>query len=146
MGSQKRYLKEFQQAKGAYWLNSGWIENCTALFDREDLRRRKWIQYAEEFGEENADYLMEMEESWESNYSSLGYIHSQVYDDPENLCKAEKEALKKNWTLREIDDDLRMMRMMVSGTWNEEEFLILQKGEIVIPDYSGLKIKAALQE
>ena len=142
MGSQKRYMKEFEAAEGAYWLNSGWLEHSGRLFDDEDARRRKWLEYAEKYGEDNADYLIEVESSWMSNYNTLGYIHSSVYDRGENLERAKVEADKKGWRLRELDDDLRMLRMLVDGTWNDKEFLILKPGERIAPDYTGLKLRA----
>ncbi len=142
MGSQERYLKEFSEAKGAYWLNSGWIEQSARLFDSDDMKRRKWLEYAERFGEDNADYLIEVESSWEKNYSTLGYIHSEVHDSEDNLRRAGEEAERKNWRLRELDGDLRLLKMMVDGTWNEEEFLILKPGQVIAPDYSGKKLRA----
>jgi len=142
MGSQERYLKEFSEAKGAYWLNSGWIEQSARLFDSDDMKRRKWLEYAERFGEDNADYLIEVESSWEKNYSTLGYIHSEVHDSADNLRRAGEEAERKNWRLRELDGDLRLLKMMVDGTWNEEEFLILKPGQVIAPDYSGKKLRA----
>ena len=144
MGSQARYLREFHNAGGAFWLNSAWIEQSPSPVDTESLRRRKWQEYAEKYGEDNADYLMEMESSWESNYSTMGYIHSGVYDTEENLAAARREAERKNWKMHEIDDDLRLLRMMVDGTWNEEEFLILKPGERIAPDYAGLKLRAEI--
>lgn len=142
MGSQARYLKEFSQRSGTYWLNNGWLEQSRSILDTETLYRRRWLEYAEKFGEDNADYLMEIESSWINNYSTLGYIHSQIYNSDENLEKARQEADRRNWELYETQDDLRMLRMMVDGTWNEEEFLILQPGEKIAPDYTGLKLKA----
>lgn len=47
-----------------------------------------------------------------------------------------------DWRLREIDDDMRMLRMMVDGTWNEDEFLILKPGQKILADYTGGKLKA----
>jgi len=146
MGSQKRYLKEFTEVEGAYWLNSDWLEQSINFFDGETIRRRRWQEYAEKFGEDNADYLMEIESSWVNNYSTLGYIHSCVYDSSANHERAKQEASEKNWRFREVDDDLRMLRMMVDGTWNEEEFLILKPGERIAPDYTGLKLKAVKDE
>ena len=142
MGSQERYLEEFEEAKGAYWLNSGWIERSARLFDADDIKRRRWMEYAEKFGEDNADYLIEVESSWEKNYSTLGYIHSEIHDSEANLERAREEALRKGWRLREIDGDIRMLRMMTEGTWNDREFLILKPGERAAADYSGLKLKA----
>jgi len=142
MGSQSRYLKEFSEADGAVWLNSAWVEQSKSLVDSEDIKRRKWQEYAEKYGEDNADYLMEVESSWTGNYSTMGYIHSCVYDTKENLECACREADKQGWRMREIDDDLRLLRMMVDGTWNDEEFLILKPGERIAPDYTGLKLRA----
>ena len=142
LGSQQRYMKEFAESGGAYWLNSGWLEHSARLFDEEDFRRRRWLEYAEKYGEENADYLIEVESSWMNNYSTLGFIHSSVYERPEYLPHTAREAQKHNWQLREVNDDLRMLRMMVNGDWNENEFLILEPGERIAADYAGAKLKA----
>lgn len=146
MGSQKRYFKEFSEYGGAFWLNCGWLERSLNLFDTEDLQRRRWLEYAEKFGEENADYLLEVESSWMSNYSTLGYIHSSVYDAPADLERARQEAQTRGWKLRELHDDLRLLRMMTDGTWNDREFLILKPGEVIAPDYTGLKLRAVTEE
>ena len=58
------------------------------------------------------------------------------------LPRAREEADRKGWRLRELDGDLRLLKMMVDGTWNEEEFLVLKPGQIIIPDYSGRKLRA----
>lgn len=142
MGSQKRYMDEFNASGGAYWLNSGWMEHSARLVDSEDFKRRRWLKYAEKYGEENADYLIEVESSWMNNYSTLGFIHSSVFDNPDYLVQAKAEAKKRDWRLREIDDDLRLLRMMVDGTWNEDEFLVLHPGERIAADYTGGKLKA----
>ena len=142
LGSQKRYMEEFGRAGGACWLNSGWIEHSLQLFDSEDIRRRKWQEYAEKFGEDNADYLIEMESGWISHYSTLGYIHSSVYDPAAYRNRAQSEAESHGWQLKEMQDDLRLLKMMVEGNWNDEEFLILKSGECIAADYTGKKLKA----
>ena len=146
MGSQKRYLEEFSKAGGTYWLNSGWIEQSARLVNGDDMKRRRWLEYAERFGEDNADYLIEVESSWERNYTTLGYIHSSVYDAAANRDAAAGEAQAKGWELNEIGDNLRLLRMMVDGTWNDHEFLIMKPGERIAPDYTGLKLKAVKDE
>lgn len=55
---------------------------------------------------------------------------------------AKSTTITRSWKLREVNDDLRLLRMMVDGTWNEEEFLILKPGERIAPDYTGLKLRA----
>lgn len=142
MGSQERYMKEFANSGGAYWLNSGWLEHSARLFNQDDLRRKHWLEYAEKYGAENADYLIEVEQGWMANYSTLGYIHSSIFEKPEYIDIARREARANSWRMREIDDDPRMLRMMVDGSWNEAEFLILKPGERIAADYTGAKLKA----
>ena len=146
LGSQDRYMREFAKGGGAYWLNSGWIEQSPRLFDSEDLKRRRWLEYAEKYGEDNADYLIEIESSWEKNYNTICYLHSEVYDSPKHIGLAEREAEKRGWSLKELRGDNRMLKMLVDGNWNEEEFLVLKPGEHIEADYSGLKLKAALDD
>ena len=142
LGSQERYMREFSEGGGAYWLNSGWIEQSPKLFDSENLKRRRWLEYAEKFGEDNADYLIEIESSWEKNYDTICYVHSDIYDSPGHYGIAKKEAEKKEWRLKELKGDDRMLKMMVDGDWNEDEFLVLRPGERIEADYSGKKLKA----
>ena len=52
-------MKEFTETKGAFWLNSGWLEQSLRLFDAEDIRRKKWLEYAEKYGEDNSDIWYE---------------------------------------------------------------------------------------
>lgn len=146
LGSQARYMDEFSAAKGAYWLNSGWIEQCARLFDEEDFKRRRWLEYAQKYGEDNADYLIEVESGWMKNYSTLGYIRSSVYENPLYRDAALRDAAAHGWRLRDVDGDDRMLRMMVEGTWNEDEFIILKPGERIAADYTGRKLKAVTDD
>lgn len=35
-----------------------------------------------------------------------------------------------------------MLRMLVDGAWNEEEFLLVPPGHRIVADYSGTKLRA----
>ena len=123
-----------------------YAEGATLVFEllktKPEIITQIFLRPTEKYGEDNADYLIEIESSWENNYSTLGYIHSKIYDSEENLLRTKQEAADRNWNLREVDDDLRLLRMMTDGTWNDREFLILKPGERIAPDYTGLKLKA----
>ena len=69
LGSQERYLRVFHEFSGTYWLNNGWIE--TAFIPSASMLQEKRAQYAERYGEDNADFLMEQDMLWAKNYRTL---------------------------------------------------------------------------
>lgn len=142
LGSQKRYLQLFEQFNGAYWLNNGWIESCGTVVRQRETRQQRWQMYAEKYGEDNADYLIEQEGAWISHYSTCAFIHSDVYESSEHLQTAMRVARENGWGFEEIQGDVRMIRALAYGEWNEQEFLIVRPGERVAADYFGKKIRA----
>ncbi len=142
LGSQKTYLEHFQHMNGAYWLNNGWVESCGALVDMERKVRQRWQEYAEKFGEDNADYLIGLESQWLHHYDSCGYIKSEVYESPAYQQMAQQIAAEHGWQFKMVDGNLRILRMLVSGLWNQEEFLICPPCHRVTADYSGAKMRA----
>ena len=140
LGSQKRYLDLFKRYNGTYWLNNGWIETSpfrtvTAL---KTLRQR----YVEDYGEDNADFLIEQEMLWIRNYNYCGYITSPVYHAPDYPCFARESADDNGWQYVELTGDMRMLQAMTDGTWGDEEFLVCPPGYKIEASYGPDKIKA----
>ena len=82
LGSADRYRELFRKLPGVYWYNTGWIEQADLPCKEHYARRR--AEYAEEYGEENADFLMEsgVGWGWTKNYHYCGYIKPCGYDSP----------------------------------------------------------------
>jgi hypothetical protein len=60
IGSKERYREYFDTHRGIYWYSSGWIERTLQPGrERYELTRR---HYMETYGEDNAEFLMEMEQ------------------------------------------------------------------------------------
>ncbi len=78
LGSKERYRAYFDRKPGTYWYTPGWIENHRAPGRQryEDARKH----YAEKYGEDNADYLMEMEQDWFRKYTTAAYIDLGIGD------------------------------------------------------------------
>lgn len=137
LGSQQRYLSLFAQYPGIYWLNNGWIESAF-IPTREMLgKRREW--YALQYGEDNADYLLEQEMSWSAQYNHCGFIQSSVYDTPEYRALAKQLAEDCRWSFEEFEGDLRLLRCLLNGEWGKE-FLVCPPHCLVQPAYDGTKI------
>ena len=142
LGSQKRYLELFTTMNGAYWLNNGWIESCGRMVTQDQHREEKRARYAELYGEDNADFLMEQEECWVQNYSACTFIHSDVYENLEYPKLAQDLAARNGWEYRQVQGDNRMLRMLTHAQWDEEEFLTCPPHHRVVADYTGKKIAA----
>src|SRR5690606_9018005 len=67
LGSRARYREYFDAHPGTYWYSPGWIDSSLMPGkDRHDVLR---AQYAAQYGEENAEYLMDMEQGWLKSYN-----------------------------------------------------------------------------
>ena len=43
------------------------------------------------------------------------------------LCR--DEAAERNWTYEELAGDATLIRKLLNGDWNDQDFLVLQPGE-----------------
>ena len=127
LGSEERYLKLFNEKKGTYWLNSGWIENSFMSYG--DREKKLYDEYVEKFGEDNADYLMEMSRAWKKEYKSCGYITGGVVDTEEQRAVAKRFADDSGWTLDFYEGDGRMLQALTDGDFSE--FLVCPPGHTI---------------
>lgn len=141
LGSQKRYLRLFAEYPGTYWLNNGWIESAFIPTEEQYSNLRKY--YEREYGEENADFLMESALSWIKNYRNCGYIESAVYRDPSYRETAKQMAQKNGWTFHQFDGDNAVLQKMVNGPYDTDTFLICPPYHRVVACYDGCKFDAA---
>lgn len=126
LGSEERYLKLFNEKKGTYWLNSGWIETSYQFYAGRE--KRMYEKYVEQFGEDNADYLMEVSRSWKKEYRSCGYITGGVHDCQQNRSVAKSFAAENGWSYDEYPGDERIIRMIADGNFDPEYFLVCDPG------------------
>lgn len=140
LGSQQRYLELFHAYAGTFWLNSGWVE--TAFIPTQKLLEQKRREYAENYGEDNADFLMEQDMLWAKNYRYIGYITSPIYDAPVNRDTAREAAGYNGWSFQEFQGDPRLVQKMTTGEWEEKEFLICPPHHRIEASYDGGKVCA----
>ena len=62
LGSKEQYQSYFESHKGIYWYSPGWIEN--SLQPGKERYEKTLKSYTEKYGEDNAEYLMRMEQNW----------------------------------------------------------------------------------
>lgn len=139
LGSAARYRQLFAEKPGCYWYNPGWIEHAFTPSEESYAARR--AQYAEDYGEDNADFLLEAERSWVDNYKNCVYIDSPVYHDDEYIAYTQKAAQDFGWTFSREPGDQSMLKSLLAGDWDDEVFLVCPPGHVIEADYSDRKIR-----
>jgi len=130
LGAKERYQAYFDRFPGTYWYSPGWIDTTEMP---GEARYNKYLQeYIEKYGEENAAFLMEMEQGWINNYSNAAYVDLGFYD-----TRAQKDFTKKcadwlGWRYDELAGNPRLIQNFLDGNWDEENFLIVNPGETVV--------------
>lgn len=140
MGSKEKYQTYFHEVKGTYFYTLGWLELGAA--PEEASLERKRIEYMDKFQDEDTvDYLMEMEEEMLKHYNSITYITWPGIESGLGLEQARRITVQKKWNLHQYDGDDSLLSNFVNGHWPEEDFLILNPGEELMPSYEDSVIR-----
>ena len=140
LGSVQRYRQYFQELSGTFWYSSGWIEHGDPP-SRERYARER-AEYAEKFGEDNADYLMQCSNHWLTSYRHCGYIPCPMGDFPEHLAYARQASRDFGWSYEEIPGDLSYLSALVNGPWDDGRFLTCPPESRIEAEYSSRKIRS----
>lgn len=143
LGSAARYRRLFAGQPGTYWYNPGWIEH--AFTPSEQSYKARFADYVEQYGEDNAEFLMEAERDWVKNYQNCVYIESPVYQNPAYEAYARQAAQDYGWTFGREQGDQRLLTSLLAGEWDEREFLVCPPGSVIEVDYSDRKMQAVKQ-
>ena len=140
LGSQERYLKNFNEFSGIYWFNPGWVENAyTPSSENFDEKRKAYMEQFED--EDTVDYLMEQEYLWVKNYNYGIYINSSIYDDEDCKNKAKKDIEGLGWEYKELSGSSQMLQSLVDGSFTDD-FLIVPPYHEIAETFDEHKIKA----
>lgn len=72
LGSKDSYKEYFDSHRGVYWYSAGWIESGRQ--PSQERYEKLLKEYKEKYGEDNARYLMEVEQNWIKEYNWATYI------------------------------------------------------------------------
>ncbi len=140
LGSKERYKELFDSyGGGIYWYSPGWMEH--SVMPGPERYRIAYEEYAEKYGEDNAQYLMDMEQGWMKEYKLALYL-----DWPELRRSDYKQYAKDcadflKWDFRAETGDSGLLQDMLNGNWDERKFLVVQPGETVQPSFDDTIIR-----
>jgi len=126
LGSKERYLDYFHTHPGVYFKTSGWIERGQA---QERQLGLEYDDLVERYGEEDAHYLYQ---ELTKHYRQFTYIEMSVEPDARFEEVTRREAASTGWAFEKIQGDMGLIRRLVDGPWNEQDFLMVPSGSRVV--------------
>lgn len=132
LGSKERYREYFDSHPGTYFRTSGWIERNFAS-EEDGVMRKLGLdktpqEYIEEYGEDNARYIMEMVGGWYGKYERLSFIDTGPARHLNYADHTRRDAEMNQWEYEEIPGDLSLLRRLLDGDWDPESFVIVPPG------------------
>jgi hypothetical protein len=141
LGDRQRYLAEHEAHPGTYWYVQDQIDRGNAL--------RGWLlgdagrsedavatrrEYVERFGQENADYLMEVLGEWAARYERGAFLDTGLLPGDGAAERAQEEAARRGWRFERMVANLDLVRRLLYGEW-DDDFQIIWPGERLAMSY-----------
>lgn len=130
LGSKERYQSYFSGHPGTYWYSPGWIDTGTQ--PGKERYDTVYQEYLDKYGEDNAQYLMDMDQGWFREYSNAAYVDLGIRDASQYKKYTKDCANWLKWNYDELEGNRQLMTDFVSGSWNREDFLIVEPGQRII--------------
>ena len=149
LGSRERYSQEFRANPGTYWYTADYIERGGVAGDRIGLGsgddkdiEKTYQEYVEKYGQDNADYLMEVMGAWKQHYNRAAYIDTQEVQLPDYTAQVQELAERRGWNYERLAGSLILVRDLLDGRWDAERFLIVPPGQTITPTYDAAIVGA----
>ncbi len=132
LGSKDRYQEYFDSHRGVYWYSPGWIESGKQ--PSKERYEKMLKEYKEKYGDDNAQYLMEVEQKWIKEYDWATYIDWGFVDSDEYKNYTKRCAEFLHWNYDELTGSPVLMQKLVDGDWHNSEFLVVKPGRKISED------------
>ena len=149
LGTRERYMNYFTNHPGVYFKTSGWIERGRDLdqlgpdsFYRKSGLGLTYQEMVDKYGEENAKFLWEEIGGYTKNYGKLTFIEMGIEPDERFEVQTQQEAAEKGMGYEKVQGDMRLIRSLVNGEWNDKEFLVLEPGYRVVARHDDMVISS----
>lgn len=149
-GSKERYREYFFEHPGTYFYTSGWIERGGVddeLKDQTIMHRNglamSYDEMVREYGEDNAEYLRNLLGGGaEHHYDRILFIETGIEPNDSFQREARRRAAERAWEYLEEKGDLRLLRRLLDGDWDDEDFLVVPPGKTVAAAHDEHVVKA----
>lgn len=127
LGSKERYGEYVSRHPGTYWYSPGWNKHHIPPGpDRHRILRDK---YVEQFGEDDADYLMEQEQAWFQHYDRATYVDQGVGPIASDAQFTKSCADWLGWSFDHQRGSPELIRALLECDWDDDRFLVIPPGK-----------------
>jgi len=148
-GSQQRYLENFNGSPGTYYLTTGWMERGEPSGEFKQLSiqhmsgmDKSFEELVELYGEDNARYLMEQLGDQTRHYTRIAFISMGIEPDDSFQRGAEQRATERKLAFEQLQGDMRLFHDLVSGNWDDRDFLTVPAAHRIGVSEDGQRIFA----
>ncbi|HEY3332341.1 MAG TPA: DUF1638 domain-containing protein [Capsulimonadaceae bacterium] len=127
LGDRRRYADYVKNNPGTYWYSPGW--NKHHLPPGQERYEKLYAEYAEKYGDDNAQFLMESEQHWFQAYDRATYVDLGIGVTDEDLAYTQKCADWLKWKCDREVGDPTLLKDLLTGPWDDDRFLVLGPGE-----------------
>ncbi len=154
LGARERYAEETNGA-ATYWYvhdqlergddDAGGTSGLAIGSDTDAQIEATRAEYIAKYGEDNADYLMEVLGGWKAHYGRGAFVTMGVTDETASATIAREEAERRGWAFESIEGSMILLRRLLDGDW-EDDMLVLQPGERLAMSWDDDVVKAVPAE
>ena len=137
LGSNQRYMEEFNRHPGTYWYSVDYLERqrpgeSVGLGAAEiDQTPEQYSEWVEKYGQEAADDLVEEMRRWKQHYTRAAFIDTGLGDAEPYEAKARAKADAEGWEFERLTGNRRLLHSLVNGQWESDEFLVVPPGHTI---------------
>jgi hypothetical protein len=129
LGSKERYADYVAKHPGTYWYSPGW--NRHHIPPGPERYQKYYDQYREQYGEDNAAFLMETEQQWFTTYNRATYVDLTIGATDEDIDYTRECADWLEWDFDRVSGDPGLMQALLGGEWDTERFCVLQPRQTI---------------
>jgi hypothetical protein len=141
LGGRERYDAQFEQQPGTYWYALDYMERDDGAGGSMGLGagastegQAVYEQYVEKYGQDNADYLMQVMGQWQAHYKRAAFVDMGVGDGSQVERMARDDAARRGWVYEKVAGDMVLVRRLLFGDW-VDDFLVLEPGQSLAMTY-----------
>ncbi|SKA66837.1 DUF1638 domain-containing protein [Desulfobaculum bizertense] len=135
LGLNQEQKSQIPDSERTFWMSPGWLRYSQLPF--VENRQKRFQEYADKFGEDSAQYLIDMEHGWLKEYSQARLILWDQWKDSEQLYK----------TARFVADDAGLKLTTMSGSMSYVQALLMGAAQpdlfFQIPPQHTLELSAS---
>lgn len=142
LGSKENFKKLFGENPSLPFSSAGYIERGGDYFHDADMMKsigmeKTYEEYVALYGEENAKFLIETIHSSLNKSEGKKVVYIEIPETAHlgfaEKCRNAAEAKGKEFI--KVEGSMRLLRKLIYGEWNKEEFLVLEPGQTICGVY-----------